>query len=88
METKEVVFIGALAGGMLLVPAVLGVWSLFSITATFFICFGLWEWYWSSFHKDKMTVSQHIWALPAWKKWTVIGSMIAAWAALMIHFAG
>jgi len=62
-------------------------WRLFWVFITFYICFGVEEGL--SIIQTGSSISQHFWALDtlsSLKGWIIVGSMIAMWTALMLHF--
>jgi len=52
--------------------------------SVFYICFGIIEVIAKT--KSGYTVSQHVWTLPMWKRWIIIGCMILGWTSLILHF--
>lgn len=87
-KTKEILFIIALAGGMLLLPAMFKQWWLFTVCFVFFSIFGIIE-----FIADKKTghtVSQHFWEFSKKNKKgaiIVLLGMLISWLALLWHLA-
>ena len=69
---------------MPIAAGIVGQWWLCLTFSTFYLCFGLYEFL--SKKKTGKTISQNFWTLTGWKKWLVIGCMIAGWTALILHF--
>lgn len=89
MDKKEVLFVVALVGGMVVPPAVIGQWWLFGTVMTFFVCFGLFEW--MSVKQSGKSISQKFWEYgkehPVGKIYLLSGWAVA-WVALLIHLSG
>jgi hypothetical protein len=86
MEIMEILFVLAVAGGMLLPPLLFKQFRLFFVFLVFFLIFGLMEWL--SVAQTDMSISQHFWVLnsenPA-GAWIVIIGMAIGWLALLYH---
>lgn len=91
MDIGELLFVIALAGGMLGSGILVGLktkrWHLMGVYVTFFACFGLWEWV--AIKNTGDSISQTVGAFGVNHPllfWIFIGMNIIAWGALMIHF--
>ena len=81
---KNFLFITALLS-MPVGAAIARQWWLCLVFSIFYIIFGFIEV--TAKKTTGKTVSQHFWAIKEqWKKWLVIGCMIAGWSALILHF--
>ena len=88
MKWKEMLFVILMIGGFLVPVAIVGQWWLFGVFIVFFGCFGGIEAI--SVLKTGQSVSQKFWEYSKEHKagaWTVLGSMLVGWLALLWHLA-